>query len=156
MAKHEQVLYKTSRGQTVKVDEDLLDVLNALRDHKVLTLFSCQGTDEQHAYILATRHTAKKLIKRILKAFDNGLYSLEVADFVNRFKTGRRRWEMAIYRDRGENEVFKWKYVRGSYLPMGFSIEQSYHNVLGFRTCVRWPTNQTDILLKLLKQTPKK
>ncbi len=164
MLVHPQVGYITANGNAVLVDEGILDILVELRAHSVETLFSCQGEafpedpeDFGRAYVLVRGFSALGMLFRIWRRywFGSEAYSLQVMEMINLFRYGHQEIRFDRMNREGDFRLFGFKFSR-KWSWMACSIVASFCNTQGFRLNFKWPSEQNDVILELLKNTPRK
>lgn len=148
---HKQVSFVDYFGNTVKVDKDLLFVLEAFRDFGVRTNFSCQGRKDHRAYIQTQGRTFFPLLKMIVAFYWKGLYSKSSRQLIKSFIRGQKDFHIVLF---GEtNHSFEFGTRHGEGYHSTYSIEFSISTTHGFRIVIRWPHLETPRLLRLLQET---
>lgn len=152
---HDQVLFITIDGNSVYVDEGLLEILEEFRRLGVRTQFSCEG-GEFSAYVLGDWRGMARLLRKFKKQSKNGYYSGFSKDIIESFHYGRHEFELANYRDArsgAEEPRYIFERSRGQRGPRRFAIEKSYSPQYGARITLRWPRLYNHRILNLLKET---
>lgn len=147
---HVQVPFQLLSGEIVSVDEGLLKVLTKLRDSGVRTYFSCQG-DGFAGYISADRKSFRPLLRAIQKTMHRHAYLPDTQAFAEKLFTSGYLYSVGVYSRDFSNELF-FKRIRKE-STTGHIIERIWDNHWGFRTIIRWPKDETHILLQLLEET---
>jgi hypothetical protein len=87
MTFHSQVSFVIRNGTEVLVDEGLVDILTALKDLGVDTLFSCQGDDlpdnRHRAYVSCTSESFGPILRELTTEYDTTELHLLVVEFVH-------------------------------------------------------------------------
>ena len=156
MPVHPQVAFMLSDGSLTHVDEGMLHILIALRDHGVKTQYSCQGNghedEEEKAYVLMTVRSLIPLLRMIRSKYKAHAYSDEIDDFISQFLFGHTELRYDSYSKDGEWKNWGIKFTRKwSWAP--HKKRWSYSRFHRFRVSFHWPAEQSDLMLQLLKQT---
>lgn len=149
---HPQVPFTTVHGKKTEVDEELLDILEALKRIGVVTLYSCQGDEKHHGYISALRPGMNRFLKIMFSISDDRRYSQEVREFIKGFKNGYKDVEFAIRFQDGTYQAWAWNFSKGYENPRGYQIERSWSNDHLPRIVIRWPHYQNETFLQLLQE----
>lgn len=150
---HPQTIFITHEGKRVKVDEELVDILNVLRDLGVRTQHSCQGTqDEMCGYILADRKSFRPVLKKIYKAYKQDLLWTSHWTLVRAFLGGYRRYEVSHYiGKKPERQVFHFLTEKGEdTIRDGYALEFTNSLRYGRRITVRFPNDMIPLIYDLL------
>lgn len=144
---HVQTQFITLDGETVEVDEGMIDILNALKSLGIKTTFSCEDSMGR-AYILMPTSSAKRL-ERI---FRRGNFSTSTEALVAKFHEGRRTSEFSLYfgGDRGMDLRARLLFVKKHSRRNIFRVERVCDNKWGFRTVYRWPAHVSPKVLAAL------
>lgn len=152
--KHKQTLfYVDDARQIIVVDVGILPLMKALKEHGVVTQYSCEGMPNSHAYFLATGKSMMPLIKKARRAYRQGRLSKSSSAMVSEFLHGHRRFELKHFvGEKPEHEMFSFKLRRGRPSNTSFNVERTLSHRYGHRVTVRWPMERTQDLVKLLSE----
>lgn len=153
---HIQTEFVRPDGRIVEVDEGLINILDALRDHGVWTQYSCEGTGtKQAAYILADKKTFSPFLAKVFRMYKKGNLSAESTALVSSFLMGWRELVFIFYVGDYDHTVAKLKFKRGvKRWPEAYSLERELSNRYGDRITVRFPPDSLGAVLKLIKEIP--
>lgn len=147
-AEHVQVPFVTVTGEHTTVDEDIYEVISMLNELGVRTQYSCQG-GFQPAYVCADRRSFGRFIRAMRRTAGKQLYSPDAKRFANKVLRGSRE-QYFHYTLKNGNDITR---VILSNPNSEFTLEQSYSNVFGLRTVIRWPEEATTDFYALLLET---
>lgn len=145
---HPQKDFMTHNGKMTTVDEGVYDLMILMRDLGIKTQYSCEDNQiTGQAYVVMSMRSWFKFKRLILRS-----------TFQRHLLSAKRTIEFSLFSSKGS---YRWV-ITTVYLTqpkrhrVDYRVEHTISNAYGFRTTVRWPSKDTELILKALQDHKEK